>query len=152
MSKVINTLTWIGLAVIGIPIAITMCSLRDDINDESVYNAGPSTVVQNSIDAKQAASDNISSDTKKDIIKYFMSDKEPMVKDAVWADQLKNTLYIGVIDDGTRRDGFADYVCQVLISDFGLKQGDASVYVMDIVKITRDNKWEQLGRSGCQWQ
>lgn len=149
MSKVINTLTWIGLAVIGIPVAITMCSLRD-INDEPTYNAEPSNAAQSpSIDADQVATNPISSDIKENIVKYFMSDKEPTIKDAVWADQLENTLYIGVIDDGTKRDALADYVCQVLISDFGLKQGDARIYIMDIVKIAKDNKWEQLGKSDC---
>ena len=149
MSKVINTLTQIGLAVIGIPVAITMCSLRD-INDEPAYSAEPSNAVQSpSIDADQVATNLISSDIKENIVKYFMSDKEPTIKDAVWADQLKNTLYIGVIDDGTKRDPLADYVCQVLISDFGLKQGDARVYIMDIAKIAKDNRWEQLGKSEC---
>ena len=149
MSKVINTLTWIGLAVIGIPVAITMCSLRN-INDEPVYSAEPSNAVQSSnIDAAQVTTVTISSDIKENIVKYFMSDKEPTIKDAVWADQLKNTLYIGVIDDGTKRDALADYVCQVLISDFGLNQGSARVYIMDIVKIAKDNKWEQLGKSNC---
>lgn len=149
MSKVINTLTWIGLAVIGLPVAITMCSLRD-INDEPTYNAEPSNAVQSpSIDADQVATNPISSDIKENIVKYFMSTKEPTIKDAVWADQLENTLYVGVIDDGTKRDALADYVCQVLISDFGLKQGDARVYIMDIVKNAKDNKWAQLGKSDC---
>lgn len=147
MSKVINTLTWIGLAVIGIPVAITMCSLRD-INDEPAYNAEPSAAVQSSsINTDQSASDAISSDTKEDIIKYFMSDKEPMVKDAVWDDGLNNTLYIGVIDNGTKRDGFADYACQVLIDDFNTTSG--AVYIVDIAKIANGGKWERLGSASC---
>lgn len=91
----------------------------------------------------------ISDETKGAITAYFKGDSEPTIKDAVWADQLENTLYIGVIDNGTKRDGLAGYVCQVLISDFGLSQGAARVYIMDVVKIAKDNKWDELGKSSC---
>ena len=37
---------------------------------------------------------------------------EPKVKDAVITDA--NVLYASVLDDGTRRDGYAEYLCQVL--------------------------------------
>jgi len=37
---------------------------------------------------------------------------EPKVKDAVITDA--DVLYASVLDDGTRRDGYAEYLCQVL--------------------------------------
>lgn len=154
MSKVINTLTWIGIAVIGVPIAFTMCTFSDNYNKYSdrAEEIKASQNTANHPTVNDAARPAITENQKQAAVDYFISDKEPTVKDAVWADQLKDTLFIGVIDDGTIRDGMADYVCQVLISDFGLSQGDASVYIMDIVKITKDNEWRQLGRSDCQWQ
>lgn len=38
--------------------------------------------------------------------------QEPKIKDAVITDA--NVLYAGVEDDGTPRNGYADYLCQVL--------------------------------------
>ncbi|KAA2240322.1 hypothetical protein F0L74_29620 [Chitinophaga agrisoli] len=38
--------------------------------------------------------------------------KEPKIKDAVITEA--NVLYAAVDDDGTRRDGYAQYLCQVL--------------------------------------
>lgn len=38
--------------------------------------------------------------------------KEQKVKEAIITDA--NVLYAAVIDDGTRRNGYADYLCQVL--------------------------------------
>ena len=37
---------------------------------------------------------------------------EPKVRDAVITDA--NVLYVGVIDDGTSRNGYASYCCEVL--------------------------------------
>ena len=37
---------------------------------------------------------------------------EPKVKDAVITDA--DVLYASVLDDGTRRDGYAEYLCQLL--------------------------------------
>jgi hypothetical protein len=38
--------------------------------------------------------------------------KEPKVLDATITDS--DVLYVSVIDDGTRRDGYASYLCEVL--------------------------------------
>lgn len=38
--------------------------------------------------------------------------EEPKVKDAVITEA--GVLYAGVLDDGTRRDGYAEYLCQLL--------------------------------------
>lgn len=38
--------------------------------------------------------------------------KEPKVKDVVLTDA--NVLYVAVQDDGTRRDGYAEYLCSVV--------------------------------------
>ncbi|WP_239688337.1 hypothetical protein, partial [Mannheimia haemolytica] len=42
----------------------------------------------------------------------FISDEEPKVKDATWTAPF--IFKVGVFDDGTKRDGYAEYVCQVL--------------------------------------
>ena len=38
--------------------------------------------------------------------------KEPKVKEAIITEA--NVLYVSVIDDGTRRDGYASYLCEIL--------------------------------------
>ena len=70
---------------------------------------------------------------------------EKQVKDLMHKGSI---LYVGVIDDGTRRDGYAQYVCQVL-ADHRVAAG-TTVHVMDIVKITRDNDWKKLGTARCR--
>ncbi len=76
----------------------------------------------------------------------FQSDKEPTAKDAVWTAQ--NIFKVGVIDDGTKRDGYAKYVCAVL-DEYGFKGGGIWVQIIDIVKLTSDGKWVKLGESRC---
>ncbi|WP_213380966.1 hypothetical protein [Allochromatium tepidum] len=49
---------------------------------------------------------------------HFLSNEEKTTKDAIWT--ASDIFKVGVIDDGSRRDGYADYVCQVLY-DYGFK-------------------------------
>lgn len=71
---------------------------------------------------------------------------EPTSKDAVWtADDI---FKVGVISDGTDRSGYAEYVCNVLY-EYGFKGKKIWVQVVDIVKLTRTNKWEKLGEAHC---
>ena len=56
---------------------------------------------------------------------------------------------VSVINDGSRRDCYADYVCQVLY-DYGFKGKKVWVQVIDIVKLTRNGDWVKLGESHCQ--
>lgn len=79
--------------------------------------------------------------------KLFKSSEEKTAKDAVWTD--RDVFKVGVIDDGSRRDGYADYVCQVLY-DYGFKGEKVWVQVIDIVKLTQDGSWVKLGESHCQ--
>lgn len=39
---------------------------------------------------------------------------EPKVISAAWQDESLPSLLVGVADDGSRRDGYAEYICQVL--------------------------------------
>ena len=74
---------------------------------------------------------------------------EPKVLDAVITDA--NVLYVGVVNDGTRRDGYASYCCEVL-SDF-----DTKVKMVKVVENgsstspRRDNAYGiLLGQSFCR--
>lgn len=77
----------------------------------------------------------------------FQSNEEKTAKDAIWT--ARDTFKVGVIDDGTKRDGYANYVCQVL-QDYGFNGKKIWVQVIDIVKLTNTGKWIKLGESHCQ--
>jgi len=81
------------------------------------------------------------------VMKYFKSGKEPKVKDAIWTSD--HIFKVGVLDDGSRRDGYADYVCQVLY-DYGLSGKGVWVQVIDISKLSRAGKWVKLGEAHCK--
>lgn len=91
----------------------------------------------------------ITSEQKDAIVKYFMSNDEPAVKDATWKDKGSEVLYLGVLNDQGNRDGYANYACQVLVDDFGITGQGVQVYIMDIAKIANEGKWVQLGKSRC---
>ncbi len=74
---------------------------------------------------------------------------EPKVKDAVITDS--DVLYVGVIDDGTKRDGYADYLCQVL------KDNQSGIGRVKVVKLNSQNDPNKdnaygvlLGESWCK--
>lgn len=79
--------------------------------------------------------------------KLFQSNEEKAAKDAIWTSI--DIFKIGVINDGRRRDGYADYVCQVLY-DYGFQGKKVWVQIIDIVKLTRNGDWIKLGESHCQ--
>lgn len=84
--------------------------------------------------------------TQKAFVTYLVkSGSEPKVKDATWATD--RNLYVGVIDDKTRRDGFAEYICSVA-SDHGVTPD--LVKVIDIVKLIKTGKFFEMGKAYCQ--
>lgn len=70
-------------------------------------------------------------------------ENEQKVISAAWNNEgLYPSLLAGVRDDGTRRDGYAEYLCTVL-ADFNIK--NATVRVMDNNK----TEWTELGKATC---
>jgi hypothetical protein len=97
---------------------------------------------------KQQSNTNAQSEEQpKTILELVKS--EPKVKDAVITDA--DVLYVGVLDDGTRRNGYAEYLCQLL------KDNNSSI---DRVKVVRFNSHNDpnkdnaygvlLGESWCK--
>lgn len=81
------------------------------------------------------------------VVKHFQGPEEKTAKDAVWTS--RKILKVGVLDNGTPRDGYASYVCQVLY-DQGFKGQQVWVQIIDIAKLTRTNKWVKLGEARCE--
>lgn len=79
------------------------------------------------------------------IVRYFKSGAEKAVKDAAWSGD--HTFKVGVLDNGTRRDGFAMYVCE-RIRETGLR--NINVKVLDIAALSRTNKTVLLGSHYCK--
>jgi len=52
-----------------------------------------------------------------------------------------------VIDDGSNRRGFAEYLCMVA-PDHGA--APAMIKIVDIVKVVNENKFHELGKAYCR--
>lgn len=58
------------------------------------------------------------------------------------------SLWVSVQDNGSNRDGYADYMCLVL-HDAGMQKGDFVVIrILDAASLARD-EMKELGRSEC---
>ena len=77
----------------------------------------------------------------------FQSNVEPTAKDAVWT--ANDIFKVGVINDGYNRDGYASYVCEILY-EHGFRGQRVWVQIIDIMKLTRNNKWVKLGQAHCK--
>ena len=77
----------------------------------------------------------------------FKSINEKTAKDAIWT--ARNIFKVGVVDDGTHRDGYAMYVCEVLY-EHGFKEKNIWVQVIDILKLTQTGEWARLGEAHCK--
>lgn len=77
-------------------------------------------------------------------IAYLTGPQEPTIKDATW--MTDSNLYVAVINDGSSRRGFAEYVCQVA-KEHGV-QPDL-VKVVDIAKVLNEKKFVELGSTYC---
>lgn len=82
---------------------------------------------------------------KTSMLAYLKSGAEPNVKDATWTSD--TMLKVGMLDNKTPRDGFAQYLCEELASR-GIK--GVSVQVIDIAQLVRTNKWVKLGEARCR--
>jgi len=82
------------------------------------------------------------------VVSYFISAQEKNVKDAYW--MTDEVLNLGMIPDGSSRNGFASYACAVLKDDFGFT-GYTKVEIIDIVKIVQPaQKRVVIGSAVCR--
>lgn len=82
---------------------------------------------------------------KQEAVQYFKT-QEQQILDSTWTGG--STLAVGVYNDGTKRDGYALYVCQKL-ADMGIH--NVRVRVIDFQRLIHDNKWINLGTASCNW-
>lgn len=71
---------------------------------------------------------------------------EPKIKDVYWP--TAGRVKVGVLDDGTRRDRYAMYICEIL-RERRLGGQNINIRVIDIAKLARQNKEVVLGEYTC---
>jgi hypothetical protein len=70
--------------------------------------------------------------------------QEAQIKDVLWAGPI---LYVGMLDDGKPRDGYAMYVCEVL-REHQAASG-VTVIIKDIAKMVGRGEDVKLGKARC---
>lgn len=104
-------------------------------------------VEQVEVETEQVAANEFTDAQRQEITDYFLSDQEPTVLDATWtADKI---FKIGVTDDGSRRDGFAEYACGEINNQFNAKGQGVWVQVIDYDKLMKTKEWVKLGEAHC---
>lgn len=72
--------------------------------------------------------------------------EEPKVIEAMFPQPI--SLWVSARDDGSNRDGYADYVC-LLLSEAGMPQGEhITIRILDAAALSNDQMTE-LGRGQC---
>ncbi|MBI1308637.1 MAG: hypothetical protein GC129_02105 [Proteobacteria bacterium] len=76
----------------------------------------------------------------------FQSAAEPAAKDAIWTSP--SIFKVAVLNNRTNRDGYAQYVCEVLDEE-GFKGKGVWVQVVDIASVVKGGQWTKLGEAHC---
>ena len=104
-------------------------------------------VEQVEFDTEQVTTNKFTNAQRQEITDYFLSDKEPTVLDATWTTD--KIFKIGVKDDGSRRDGFAEYACGEINNQFNAKEQGIWIQVIDYNKLMKTKEWTKLGEAHC---
>lgn len=75
---------------------------------------------------------------------------EPKIKDFTYDPNAAVQWQIGVIDDGTSRVGYANYICE-LLAEHGVSNDRTQVRIVDIVKVSAGKNFRSasLGHVAC---
>jgi len=75
--------------------------------------------------------------------------KEKKIVEVMFPNGLSTSLWISVRDDGSRRDGYAEYACLILIqSEMPMKKFTV-IHIWDAAAMSRGEQ-KELGRYECQ--
>lgn len=91
------------------------------------------------------SSSDVLADKYDNAMQEIMSEKN--VLDASWGPYKGPSLYVSVKDDGTKRDGFAQYLCLIL-KDHGISS--VIIHVMKPVDMRNFDTSKDLGRYICE--
>lgn len=71
-----------------------------------------------------------------------------VVKDALWKN---GWLYVGVLDNGTPRDGLASALCSAIHEHPDTDPDNRYVKVIDIAHLVRTEEWKALATRRCKF-
>lgn len=108
---------------------------------------GSDKAEQVAAETEQVAANEFTDAQRQEITDYFLSDEEPTVLDATWTDD--KVFKIGVKDDDSNRDGFADYACEEINNQFDAKEQGVWVQIVDYDKLMKTKEWVKLGDAHC---
>lgn len=75
--------------------------------------------------------------------------EEPKVVEAIWPNGMDGSLWVSMRDDGSNRDGFADYIC-LLLGDAGTPEGTrVIIHIRDATSMARE-EMKEIGSSQCK--
>ena len=78
---------------------------------------------------------------------HFQSSQEPTAKDALWT---TNRIFkVGVYNDGSNFNGYAEYTCLTLVYDFGFGGKRIWVHIFDYYQLLQKDKWIKIGEARC---
>lgn len=81
------------------------------------------------------------------VVQHFKQNEES-VFEAVWFNP--NYLKVTRYDTGSSQNGFAQYICQVLV-DTGYKGRPVDVEIIDVIKLTQRKEWRVIGEANCSY-
>lgn len=76
---------------------------------------------------------------------------DPSVVEAMFPEDAPHSFWVSMRDDGTRRDGFAEYLCLVLHQHGMPKEDLVVIRVWDAAEMAR-GQMKELGRFDCKLQ
>lgn len=80
------------------------------------------------------------------VVKAIESEKT--VFEAIWFNP--NYLKLTRLDTGSSQNGFAQYICQVLVES-GYKGRPVDVEIIDAVMLTQRKEWRVIGEANCRY-
>lgn len=73
--------------------------------------------------------------------------EEPKIHEALWSQDL--SFWVSVVDDGTKRNGYAQYLCFVL-NDAGRPKDEIIIITVWDRAAMAKNNLKELGKATCQ--
>ena len=125
--------------LIAAPLLALLSACSNDTKTESAQPKEPEPVAQNTPAQRDPEY------TKRLAATLAAVKQEKQVKSSSWNSEQPPYLLAGVVDDGKRRDGYAEYLCHHL-TEHQLYRG--KVHVMD-VKAADRGEWRELGSAEC---
>jgi hypothetical protein len=74
---------------------------------------------------------------------------EPKVVEAMFPNDARNSFWASMRDDGTRRDGFAQYLCMSLFES-GMPKGDFIVVRIWDARAMAQSQMREIGKFDCK--